>query len=94
MVVSALDKLRVSKKKLFQGHLIAGYNCKPAFAPDNRFLMSGDGEGTMWYWDWKTCKVFKKYKAHDDAIIECLWQPHESSKVATCSWDSTIKFWD
>ena len=94
MIVSALDKLRVNRKKLFTGHLIAGFQCKPNFSPDNRFIMSGDSEGMMWFWDWKTNKVLKKFKAHEGAISECIWHPHESSKVATASWDGTIKYWD
>jgi pre-mRNA-processing factor 17 len=85
---------------MFTGHLVAGYICKPGFSPDNRFLMSGDSEGIliligkMWFWDWKNCKVYKKFKAHDGPILSCLWHPHESSKVATCSADGTIKYWD
>ena len=90
--------------------------------------MSGDSEGKLWFWDWKTCKVFKyggrarqraacaragrspcppraragagtvrgcrTIKAHDKVVIDCQWHPHESSKVATASWDGTIKYWD
>ncbi|RUS23283.1 hypothetical protein BC937DRAFT_89276 [Endogone sp. FLAS-F59071] len=32
--------------------------------------------------------------AHDGVVIDCEWNPHETSKVATCSWDGTIKYWD
>jgi len=56
--------------------------------------MSGDSEGSLWFWDWKTCKIMKKMKAHDQVLIGCEWHPHETSKVATCSWDGTIKYWD
>jgi hypothetical protein len=28
--------------------------------------MSGDSEGKVWFWDWKTCRVFK-YVAAEDA---------------------------
>lgn len=59
-----------------------------------RYLMSGDSEGHLWFWDWKTCKIVKKMKAHDQVLIGCAWHPHETSKVATCSWDGTIKYWD
>jgi hypothetical protein len=38
-------------------------------------MSSGDSNGNVWVWDWKTCKVLKKFKAH------------ETSKMATCSWD-------
>ena len=33
-------------------------------------------------------------KAHDKVTIGCEWHPLETSKVATCSWDGTIKYWD
>ena len=39
-------------------------------------------------------RTYSKFKAHDKVIIDCQWHPHESSKVATASWDGTIKYWD
>ncbi|KAJ3036853.1 pre-mRNA-processing factor 17 [Rhizophlyctis rosea] len=91
VIYSARDRFRLNRKKLFKGHLVAGYACQPNFSPDGRFVMSGDSEGRMWFWDWKTCKVYKKFKAHDGVVVGCEWNPHETSKVATCSWDGTIK---
>ncbi|KAJ1991096.1 hypothetical protein H4R33_001499 [Dimargaris cristalligena] len=94
LIFSAGEKLRPNRKKVFTGHLVAGYACQPNFSPDGRFLMSGDAEGRMWFWDWKSCKTLTKFKAHDNVVIGCEWHPHETSKVATCSWDATIKYWD
>lgn len=82
------------QKKTLRGHITAGYACTPGFSPDNRFVMSGDSSGLMWFWDWKTGKMARKFQAHDGVVMSCLWNPHESSKVATCSWDATIKYWD
>jgi len=56
--------------------------------------MSGDSEGSLWFWDWKTTKVVKKMKTHENVVIGCDWHPHETSKVVTCSWDGNIKYWD
>ncbi|KAG0044263.1 pre-mRNA-processing factor 17 [Gryganskiella cystojenkinii] len=93
-VYGAKDRFRQNRKKLFSGHMVAGYACQPSFSPDGRYLSSGDSEGNLWVWDWKTCKVHKKFKAHNEVLIDCVWHPHETSLVATASWDSTIKLWN
>lgn len=93
LTFSASDTIK-SENKRFTGHLVAGYACQPGFSPDGQYIMSGDGEGKLWFWNWKTGKFIKNIKAHDKVTICCLWHPHETSKVATCSWDGTIKYWD
>ena len=70
------------------------YACQVGFSPDGRFVLSGDGEGKLWFWDWKSHRVFRSFKAHDQVTIGCQWHPLETSKVATCSRDGTIKYWD
>lgn len=94
LIYGARDKFRLNRKKRFAGHLIAGYACKPGFSPDGRFISSGDSNGNIWFWDWKTCKILKKLKAHNKVVMCTEWNPHESSKMATCSWDGLIKYWD
>jgi pre-mRNA-processing factor 17 len=91
---SASDRFKLNRKKCFKGHVVAGYACQPGVSPDGNFVMSGDTDGRLWFWDWKSCKVFRKIKCHDQVCIQALWHPIEPSSVATCSWDGTIKFWD
>jgi pre-mRNA-processing factor 17 len=86
-VYGAQDRFKVNRKKHFSGHLVAGYACKPGFSPDGKFMSSGDSNGNVWVWDWKTCKVLKKFKAHTKVVVNTEWHPHETSKMATCSWD-------
>jgi len=91
---SASDRFKLNRKKTFKGHVIAGYACQPGISPDGNTVMSGDTDGRLWFWDWKSCKVFRKIKCHDQVCIAALWHPFEPSAVATCSWDGTIKYWD
>jgi len=91
---SASDRFKLNRKKTFKGHVVAGYACQPGVSPDGNYVMSGDTDGRLWFWDWKTCKVFRKIKCHDQVCIQAIWHPVEPSKVATCSWDGTIKYWD
>lgn len=82
-------------KKRFTGHICAGYACQVNFSPNGQFVISGDGDGRLWFWDWKTTKVYRKLRAHSDGpCIGCLWHPIEPSQVITCGWDGLIKLWD
>merc|ERR1719323_589385 len=88
------DRFKEMRKKVFKGHMVAGYACGLDFSPEMSYLASGDGDGKVYIWDWKTTKLLSKWKAHDDVCIQVLWHPHEASKVATAGWDGVIKFWD
>ncbi|EGG24924.1 WD40 repeat-containing protein [Cavenderia fasciculata] len=94
LVYGARDKFRMNKKKRFTGHTNAGYACQLNFSPDGKYVISGDATGKAYFWDWKTSKVIKSFKAHDDVCIGIEWHPLETSRVATCGWDGTIKYFD
>lgn len=94
LIYSTKERFQLNKKKRFAGHIVAGYACQVSFSPDGRFVMSGDGEGGCWFWDWKSCRRFKTLKCHNGVCIGCEWHPLETSKVATCGWDGVIKYWD
>ncbi|KAJ2236733.1 hypothetical protein H4R99_002365 [Coemansia sp. RSA 1722] len=94
VVYNADGRIKAHRRKEFTGHLTAGFACQPSFSPDGRFLTSGDSEGQVWCWDWQSARVVKKWKAHEKVTICTAWHPKETSRVATCSWDGTIKYWD
>ncbi|XP_044742207.1 pre-mRNA-processing factor 17 isoform X2 [Chrysoperla carnea] len=94
VIFSALNRFKLNRKKTFTGHMVAGYACTLDFSPDMSYLISGDADGKCYVWDWKTTKLYKKWKAHDHVCINTLWHPHEPSKVVTAGWDGLIKYWD
>jgi pre-mRNA-processing factor 17 len=94
VVYSAGEKVKKSKK-VFSGHNTAGYACQIGFSPDGQFIMSGDGHGNLWVWDWKTTRIYKKFQAHDGGpCMSALWHPIHSSWVLTAGWDGLIKLWE
>ncbi len=64
------------------------------FSPDGAYVLSGDSDGHVFIWDWKTTKLYSKFKAHDSVCVGVEWNPYQTSKVATCGWDGLIKYWD
>jgi len=94
MIFTAQNRFKLHRKKTFKGHMVAGYACQLDFSPDMSYLISGDADGKVFVWDWKTTKVFSKWKAHDNVCIGVLWHPHETSKIMSCGWDGLIKLWD
>lgn len=94
-VYTARDKFKLQRKKVFRGHAVAGYACQLGFSPNGQFLLSGDGEGRLVFWDWKSAKLVKKLRAHDRGpTMGAVWHPLEPSKVVSCGWDGLIKYWD
>ncbi|XP_045551853.1 pre-mRNA-processing factor 17 [Salmo salar] len=94
LIFGAQNRFRLNKKKIFKGHMVAGYACQVDFSPDMSYVVSGDADGKLNIWDWKTTKLYHQIKAHDKVCISALWHPHETSKVITCGWDGQIKLWD
>ena len=94
VLVFGTHRFSMNRKKVFKGHLVAGYACQVGFSPDGTYVISGDSQGNLVMWDWKTCRLFNKLKAHTNVCIGCIWHPLETSKVATCGWDGLIKLWD
>ncbi|TPP59057.1 Pre-mRNA-processing factor [Fasciola gigantica] len=82
------------RKKIFRGHMVSGYACTVDMSPDQRYIISGDGDGNLCLWEWKSTRLLTKWKAHEGVCINSAWLPHETSKVVTAGWDGNIKLWD
>lgn len=94
VVYQAHDRFAMQKKKSFRGHQVSGYACDIAISPDGRYLCSGDGNGKLFFWDWKRGHILQKYHAHDKGpAVGCVWHPTQPSTVFTCGWDGVIKMW-
>lgn len=59
VVYQGRDRFSLQKKKKFSGHLVSGYACDIAFSPDGQFICSGDGNGKLFFWDWKRSRLVR-----------------------------------
>ena len=64
---SASDRFKLNRKKTFKGHVVAGYACEPGVSPDGNYVMSGDTDGRLWFWDWSRVRS----SARSSATIRC-----------------------
>lgn len=81
-------------KKRFTGLLNSGYAIQCDNSPDGQYIISGDINGKLHFWDWKTTKNFRSINAHEGVSIGCQWHPAFPSRIASCGWDGTIKIWE
>lgn len=94
VIYSTKERFRLNAKKHFAGHTNAGFACQVGFSPDGKFVLSGDGDGRMFIWDWKTSRILRTIKCHDKVCIGVEWHPLEASRVATCSWKCVRQAWN
>lgn len=88
------NKFKLDSKKIFKGHMVAGYACVPDFSCDMSLVISGDADGKIFFWSWSTTKIITTLKAHDNACISVMWHPHERQKLVSAGWDNLIKIWE
>jgi WD40 repeat protein len=64
-----------------------------AFSSDNKWLLSGYGNGTVKIWDIKTHKVKNVWHIHEEKIVALKSVGH-SRLVVSASDDATLRVWD
>lgn len=89
------EKVKLARKKVFEGHNNTGYACQIGFCPRGNFIISGDGLGKLMVWDWGSTRVLRKIQAHDGGpCMGAVWSPLKPSMLATCGWDGCVKLWE
>lgn len=94
VVYSTHEKYKFNAKKIFRGHVNGGFPIRLSFSWDGSYLASGDSNGSIFFWSWSSTKVVRRVKGHSSVVIGCEWHPLHESRVATCSWDGSIKLWE
>lgn len=94
IVYQATGEYKFQGNKKFRGHQSSGYAIRPEFSTDGKYIASGSTDGSVFFWDWKTTKLYRSFKAHEGVCMSVVWHPSHPSRFISCGWDSTIKLWE
>ncbi|CAA3014152.1 denticleless protein homolog A isoform X2 [Olea europaea var. sylvestris] len=81
--------------KSFSGGRIESFFVKSVISPDASHVLSGSGDGNAYIWQVHEPQSDPiTLKSHDGEVTAVDWCPSEIGKVATCSDDFTVRFWN
>ncbi|KAI3388259.1 hypothetical protein SNEBB_000700 [Seison nebaliae] len=92
-IMEPLSNFRWRQKKVFIGHNVSGYACGMNFSPDCQYLCSGDADGDVVIWEFKSCRLLHRLKAHSKPCLDVKWLQHEESRLLSCGYDNEIHLW-
>ena len=78
------------RNKSFTGHNPQSYNCRMTISPDGSFIASGDADGKLYIWEWKSAIVKKTFENHSQVLIKADWSPYNPSQIITASYDNSL----
>ncbi len=65
---------KLNRSKRYVGHLVAGYACGLDFSPDGSYIVSGDSEGKLFFWDYVSGKNVRKLVGiHKGPVAAVVW---------------------
>merc|ERR1711936_835646 len=65
------DRFKEMRKKVFKGHMVAGYACGLDFSPEMSYLCSGDGDGTPIYGTGKLPNFYRSGRHTTTCVFRC-----------------------
>ena len=94
VIFSARRPYKLNKYKRFEGHNVMGYRIAVDISPCGSLLCSGDANGQLYFYNYKSSKVLSAHTAYNrSACVGCKFNPGLSSCLATCSWDGQVTVW-
>ncbi|GER47964.1 transducin/WD40 repeat-like superfamily protein [Striga asiatica] len=88
-------QLEKGPAKTFSGGRTESFFVKSAISPDAAHILSGSSDGNAYIWQVNKPQCDPIIlKSHDGEVTAVDWCPSETGKVATCSDDFTVRFWN
>ncbi|KZV43410.1 denticleless proteinA-like [Dorcoceras hygrometricum] len=81
--------------RTFSGGRIESFFVKAAISPNAAHILSGSSDGNAYIWQVNDPHLDPIIlEGHDGEVTAVDWCPSEMGKVATCSDDFTVRFWN
>lgn len=78
------------QNRSFVGHNAQSFPCRMTISPDGSFIASGDSEGKLFIWEWKSAILKKTFDIHSQVLIRADWSPYNPSQIITASYDNSL----
>lgn len=78
----------------FTGHNPESFPCRMTISCDGSFIASGDSEGKLYIWEWKSGILKKTFHPHTQTVIKADWSPYHASQIITASYDNSLRLLD
>nr|XP_048323539.1 WD repeat-containing protein 25-like [Ziziphus jujuba var. spinosa] len=93
-IFSSSPPYKLNKYKRYESHGVSGFPIKCSFSLDGEKLVSGSSDGSMYFYDYKSSKLVKKIKAHEQACIDIAVHPILTNVIASCSWNGEVSVFE
>jgi len=63
------------------------------FSPDDRYVVSGSGDKTVWVWDAASGKTIRRVRGHTEAVRHVFFFP-DGNRVLSIDWNGLALAWN
>ncbi|XP_061173839.1 WD repeat-containing protein 25-like [Saccostrea echinata] len=82
---------KMNKAKRFEGHKLSGYSLGFDISPDGSLVLSGDGNGQLFCYNYQSGKIIQKTPTSMDILMDVSFNPVLPSTVVVCGWNGKIQ---
>ncbi|XP_052058029.1 WD repeat-containing protein 25-like [Mytilus californianus] len=90
---SASRPYKMCKSIRYEGHKLGGYKVGFDMSPDGRYIVSGDSEGKLYCYNYKSGHLIQTLHTQLDVNLNVAFHPLLPSTLACCGWNGFIELW-
>ncbi|KAL5736143.1 hypothetical protein ACOSQ2_030931 [Xanthoceras sorbifolium] len=93
-IFSSSPPFRLDKYKRYENHGVSGFPIKCNFSLDGEKLVSGSSDGSIYFYNYRSSELDRKFKAYEQACIDVAFHPIMPNVIASCSWSGDVSVFE